>query len=369
MATFIDLTAPSSRRSFVGACATLAAALGLGAACAPALAAESSKKDASAASAEAAGSAASDAPKAVVTDAFPITIKHALGETVIEKAPERVACVSWGNQDAPLALGVAPVGFSAANYGVKEGEKMFFWTADAYERLGVSDYAVFDDTDGVDFEAVSDTRPDLILTVYSGITQEDYDRLAKIAPVVPYLEQPYFTSWREMTTVSAQALGMKEAGEKLVADTDELIADTLAAHPNLKDKTAAFVMFNATDPSKFYVYVHVDPRAAYLEDLGLQLPESLKELTKDEPTIAATLSSEVADQLGDLDLMVAYGDEAFLQQMQADPLMGTVPCVAAGHVALIPSDSYLAGAGNPSVLSIQATVEEFVQLLDDAVSK
>ena len=360
MATFIDLTAPTSRRSFVGACATLAAALGLGAAGTSALAAGSSAEDTSAASDK-------TAPK--VTNAFPITIKHALGETVIEQAPTRVACVSWGNQDAPLALGVAPVGFSAANYGVKEGEKMFFWTADAYEKLGVSDYAVFDDTDGVDFEAVSDTNPDLILTVYSGITQDDYDRLAKIAPVVPYLEQPYFTSWREMTTVSAQALGMKEAGEQLVADADKLIADTLAAHPNLKDKKAAFIMFNATDPSKFYVYMHVDPRAAYLEDLGLQLPDSLKELTKDEPSIAATLSSEVADQLTDLDLMVAYGDESFLEQLQADPLMGTVPCVQRGNVALIPSDSYLAGAGNPSILSIQATVEEFVQLLDDVVVK
>ena len=49
---------------------------------------------------------------------YPLTIEHAFGETVIESKPERVATVGWENQDTPLALGVAPVGVSAANYGL-----------------------------------------------------------------------------------------------------------------------------------------------------------------------------------------------------------------------------------------------------------
>ena len=47
--------------------------------------------------------------------AYPVTIEHAFGETVIEKQPERVVTVAFGNQDVVLALGVVPVGFSAAN--------------------------------------------------------------------------------------------------------------------------------------------------------------------------------------------------------------------------------------------------------------
>ena len=35
--------------------------------------------------------------------------------------------------------------------------------------------------DGIDFEAVADTQPDVILAAYSGLTQEDYDTLSKIA--------------------------------------------------------------------------------------------------------------------------------------------------------------------------------------------
>ena len=45
---------------------------------------------------------------------FPRTIKHAFGETEIESAPERVATVSWANQDAALALGVTAAAAAVA---------------------------------------------------------------------------------------------------------------------------------------------------------------------------------------------------------------------------------------------------------------
>ncbi len=44
-----------------------------------------------------------------LAQSFPVTIKHAFGETVIEKAPERIVTWGWGNHDALLALGVVPV--------------------------------------------------------------------------------------------------------------------------------------------------------------------------------------------------------------------------------------------------------------------
>ena len=44
---------------------------------------------------------------------FPVTITHALGETTIEAKPERVATISWGNQDVALALGVTGLVYSA----------------------------------------------------------------------------------------------------------------------------------------------------------------------------------------------------------------------------------------------------------------
>ena len=357
----LDLTSTGiSRRSFVSLSAALAAALGLGTA-SRAFAAGSQSSDAKDADTSA---ASSDAAAEEVT--FPITIKHALGETVIESKPERVACVGWLNQDAVIALGIAPVGFSAANYGVEEGQKMLPWTQEALEELGVTDPVTFDDTDGVDFEAVSDTQPDIILCAYSGITQEDYDKLSKIAPTVAYPEAAWITTWRDQTSVEAEALGMKAEGAKLIADCEALIAEKLADHPALAGKTCALLNVPTTDFSSFYVYLYTDPRGSYLKDLGLELPQSLLDLTKDETSFCATVSSELADQVSDLDLAVIYGDEAFLAELQADALLGTIPAIKNGACVMLEGTTALAGSATASILSIPATIDEYLAQLDAA---
>lgn len=122
---------------------------------------------------------------------YPITIEHAFGETVIESKPERIATIGWENQDTPLALGVAPVGVSAANYGMVTDNNLHPWTDEAFADLGVEKPVVFDDVDGLDFEQISDCNPDVILAAYSGMTQEDYDTLSQIAPVIPYKEKAW----------------------------------------------------------------------------------------------------------------------------------------------------------------------------------
>ena len=128
---------------------------------------------------------------------YPITISHAYGETVIESKPERIVTLGWGNQDTVLALGVVPVGVSAANYGYVTEHGLHEWTDEAFASLGESNPNVFDDTDGFDYEAISDAAPDVILAAYSGMTEEEYETLSAIAPVVPFEETAWKTSWRE----------------------------------------------------------------------------------------------------------------------------------------------------------------------------
>ena len=119
------------------------------------------------------GSNASESSSA----SYPMTISHAYGETVIESQPERVATISWGNQDVPLALGIVPVGVSKANYGETDKNGLLPWTGEKYAELGEESPVVYDDVDGLDYEAISDSNPDIILAAYSGITQEEYDLL------------------------------------------------------------------------------------------------------------------------------------------------------------------------------------------------
>ena len=300
---------------------------------------------------------------------YPIVIKHALGETVIEEKPERVATVAWANHDVALALGVVPVGFSAANYGVQDESGMLPWTAEKLKELGEENPNIYQDTDGLDFEAISDSNPDVILAAYSGLTQEEYDTLSEIAPVVAYPETPWVITWRDQILFNAKGMGMEEEGKQLIADTEKLIQDKANEFPEIKGKKAAFGMFNATDLSKFYIYTPADPRGELLEELGMEYPESIKAQVQDESSFYIELSAENADALNDAEILIAYGDDNTLKALQADPILGKVPAIKNGTVLIIPDNTPLAAAGNPNPLSIQYTIDEYVSLISEVAKK
>ncbi len=300
---------------------------------------------------------------------YPVTIKHAFGETVLTSKPERIATISWGNQDVPLALGVVPVGVSEANYGVTDGSGLLPWTAAKFKELGVENPVLFNDTDGLNYEAINDVQPDVILAAYSGITQEEYALLSQIAPVVAYPALAWQTLWRDQVIFDAAGMGRQAEGEDLVRQLEALIAEKTAQYPQIKGKSAAFFYFVPSDLGKFYIYLPTDPRAAYLTDLGMEIPESVTAMAQASESFSIELSAENADQLADIDIAVAYGDQALLEALQADPLVGTIPAIQRGSVVMIEDGTPLAASGTPSALSIPATIDEYLSLFGEAADK
>ena len=300
---------------------------------------------------------------------YPITIKHAFGETVIEKEPKRIATISWGNQDVPLALGVIPVGVSQANYGVLDDSGLLPWTKARFKELGVENPAIFKDTDGLDYEAISSAQPDVILAAYSGITQEEYDLLSKIAPVVAYPTLPWQTYWRDQIIIDATGMGMKAEGEELVSDLEALIVQKTSEYTQIIGKTAAFLYFNPADLGKFYIYMPSDPRAAYLTDLGMTLPASVEKLSKESNSFAIEISAENVDLIEDIDIIITYGNDKLLSALQANSLVGIVPAVKRGSVVIIEDGTPLAASGTPTPLSIPATIDEYLSLIGEAANK
>lgn len=314
------------------------------------------------------GSSADSGTSEVSEGTFPVTLTHALGETVIEQKPERVAAIGWGNLDIPLALGIAPVGVSKATYGAADDNGLFYWTNEAFAALGVDSPNVFDDTDGLDFEAISNAEPDIILAAYSGISQEEYDQLSEIAPVAAYREA-WATTWQDLTIDNGKALGMEEEAKALVEETSAFIEEKKAAYPEIQGLTAAYCYFDVTNLSSFYVYMPKDPRAAYLVDLGLDLPENIRALD-DGSFFFMTVSSENIDVLKDLDLIVTWGEDDTLAALQADPLISQVPAVERGSVVFLSNNSTLISAScTPTPLSIRATIDEYLELIKTAAGK
>ena len=161
-------------------------------------------------------------------------------------------------------------------------------------------------------------------------------------------------------------MGMKPEGEKKVKEVEDLIAEKLEEYPELEGIPTAFCWISADDFSTFYVYLPTDPRAAYLLDLGFTLPESVQKLAGETDDFNITVSRENADQLDDIEMMVVYGDEDLLKELQEDKLMSQIPAIKNGAVVLIDSTSALAGAATPSILSIPYEIDEYLELFAKA---
>lgn len=299
---------------------------------------------------------------------FPLTITHGLGETVIEEKPENIVAIAWGNPDVPLALGIVPAGISEANFGPRDENGLLAWTAKAFEDLGATPN-VFDDTDGWDYEAISDCQPDVILAAYSGLSQEEYDRLSEIAPVVAYPTIAWTTTWQEETINDATALGLEAEGRALVADVEQLIADKLAQYPDLAGKRVAFFWLSEDDLGTFYIYTNNDPRAAFLGDLGFVTPDSVTGLIDDPSAFSITVSAENADVLSDVDIIITYGTESLVTAMQNDGRFSNIPAVNNGAFVLLDSNDALAAASTPTVLSIPYAIDDYLEVLNEAAKK
>ena len=316
-----------------------------------------------------AGSASETATPAGDAAAFPVTIEHAFGETTIEALPERVASVSWANHEVPLALGVVPVGMSEASWGDDDKDGVLPWVEEALTELDAETPVLFDEADGIDFEAVADTEPDVILAAYSGLTQEEYDTLSQIAPVVAFPEMAWATTWEEMIQLNSQALGMGEEGEALIDELAQYISDTTADYPALEGKSALFSSHSTDDLSQVGFYTSHDPRALFFEQLGMTTPELVTERTAESEAFYETVSAENADLLEDVDLLVTYGEEGLVEQLQDDPLVSQIPAVSDGAVVVLENDTPLAAAANPSPLALEWGLSDFLDLLSTAAEK
>ncbi len=258
---------------------------------------------------------------------------------------------------------------SKASWGDDDDNGVLPWVEEKLDELGAETPVLFDETDGIDYEAVADTEPDVILAAYSGLTQEEYDTLSKIAPVVAFPEVQWGTSVDDMIEMNSKALGLEDEGEALI---DELHADAeaaLEANSELKDKKVLFAYLDPADLSQIGYYTAIDTRPGYLHDnLGLPFP-SIVEDTADTEKFDLTVSAEEVAKFADVDVFVTYGDDALIAQLQADPLLSKIPAIAEGRIAILPNATPVAASANPSPLSIPWGLSDYLALLAAPLAK
>lgn len=293
---------------------------------------------------------------------FPVTIGHALGTAEIPEAPERVVTWGWGSTEAAIALGVAPVAMPFQAYG-GDDDGVLPWVRDELEAQGVEIPERLPDAQEAPIEAIAAAQPDLILAVYSGLTQEEYGLLSEIAPTVAYPDQAWSTPWRKTIEIVGEALGKPEQATELLDDIDAQVAAAAEAHPEFEGKSIIQV---ADTPDTFYVYKEADPRVQFLTDLGFVNAPAVTELATDESTFYFTLSKE---RLGELqsDVLVAHAAtqaelDAFLESDYGKQL----PQLEAGAIAPLVGEPFVAAVSPPNALSLTWGMGEYVEILSKA---
>ena len=294
----------------------------------------------------------------------PVTIEHALGEAVIEARPERVATWGWGSADAAIALGVVPVAVPQTAYA-GDDRGMLPWNKEAVEAAGADLPTMLTEAEEPPYEEFVKADPDVILATYSGLTQEQYDKLSKIAPVVAYPDQPWATPWRDVITTAGEALGRTGEAEQVLADIDESVAAAAEEHPEFEGRTIAAV----ADYGSFYVYRSADPRVQFLEDLGFQTAPSVERLDTEESSFYFTLSYEKVDQL-ESDVLLSYADSPKTQKAFMDAASTkTLPQYDAGTIAQATGEELVASVSPPTALSLTWGLDAYVDLLSEAATR
>ena len=291
--------------------------------------------------------------------AFPVTVAHKYGETTISARPERIVTVGLTDHDALLALGVKPV-------GVTEwfGEQPYATWPWAQDKLGDAKPVVLKTGEsGINFEAIAALKPDAILALYSGLTQEEYDLLTQIAPTIaqPAGYVDYGIPWQELTRTVGTVVGQAAQADALVAGVEAKLAAMKAAHPEFAGASAIV----ATPYEGIWVYGPEDARGRFLTALGFELPAGLVEITGAE--FGGNLSMERADLLN-VDVIIWLDpDEA--QGPLGGPVYASLPVHTEAREVFLDSYDDPLGAATSfvSVLSLPFLLDGLVPRLAAAV--
>ncbi|WP_332719159.1 ABC transporter substrate-binding protein [Pelagibacterium mangrovi] len=298
------------------------------------------------------------APAMAIAQDFPVTIETNYGTTVIDERPVRVATIDASGADDLLALGVQPV---VIKYWFGDYPRVVWPWADALLE-DVPDYVVRGD---LDFEAILAADPDVIIALWSNITQADFDRLSQIAPVVavPPGVGNYDMSWDDRALRLGLALGLEQEAEEKVEAIRDQLAEVAQNHPEWDGLTVSVAAIRAQgDPG---AYTSGDIRAQLLADMGFETPEPIEALATEDSPYWASLSLEDLSAL-DGDLIVWLSSSGEFDDVLALTDRPYLSAVEEGREILAGKE--MTGAfSHATLLSLPYVIENIVPMIETAL--
>lgn len=293
-----------------------------------------------------------------VAEGYPVTVETIFGDVEIADEPTNVVAMGWSDAETALALGVQPVG--VADWQAYGGTGVGPWAADMFEeepvQLGTME---------PNLEAIASLEPDVILDTRSDNSQDRYDLLSPVAPVVgppPGVEVTYGTTWQQQTRQVAQVVGEQERAEELIEELEGRFARIREENPEFADMT---LTVGAYFDGQYGAYVPGDSRVDLLQELGFQYKPEVEEMA--DGAFYVDLSPERLEVL-DADLTVMFPIGGTADHLREDPVLQGIPSAEDGRLVIL-DDPELANAfSSGSYPGISHALDELVPLLQETLN-
>ena len=271
---------------------------------------------------------------------FPRTVRHAMGETRVERAPARVVTLDTGELDTMVELGIKPVG--VVDYGA-DGLPTYF---DPAEIEGVEVIGAIDEPN---LEAIARLRPDLIVS--SKLRHERlYPQLSQIAPTV-FAERPG-VAWKRNFDLLAQAVGREKQAAATVERYERRVAEL---NEKLLAPRPAVSVTRIMADGRIRLYQRANFLGLLLTDLGFPRPPA-----QNVDDFAAEVSMEQLDQADGDAIVVAVFDatkNAHDDAVLASPVWGQLAAVKSGQVHTVDDQTWIGGIGYHAAFAVMGEVE------------
>ncbi|WP_371099146.1 iron-siderophore ABC transporter substrate-binding protein [Streptomyces sanglieri] len=297
--------------------------------------------------------------------AFPVSIKSALGTAEIKEQPERVVTLGQGSAETAIALGHTPVGMEKYEWG-SDKTGYLPWIHEAVKKSGDKLPTQFTGGEDIDFEAITELEPDVILAPWSGITQKDYDILKDIAPTVAYPDLAWSTDWDQQIDIIGRALGQTDDAKGLVSKIEKQLSDAAATRPDYKKYKFSYI-YN-TGPGTLGVFKPEEQRVKMLTSLGLTVDPVVNSFKETKGTDSALIGLENAEKLKDSDLLFTfYMDDKSRKEIEAQPLYAAMPAVKSGAMVYSHDNSFVTASSIINPLTVPWVIDRYLPLIDKAV--
>lgn len=274
---------------------------------------------------------------------FPRTLQHAMGQTHIEREPQRIVTLDTGELDAMVTLGIKPVG--AVDYGA----------------TGLPDYFDPKDIEGIEvvgtlqepnLESIVRLKPDLILS--SKLRHEKfYPQLSQIAPTV-FAERVGVT-WKENFQLFAEAVGREEQAGETVERYEQRVTEMRASLPTPRPQVSITrILANGN----IRLYQRANFLGILLTDLGFPRPEA-----QNVDDFAADVSLEQLSQAeGDLIVLAVFDGtkNTHVDAVLGSPLWQGLEAVRSGAVKQVDDQTWIGGIGYEAAFKVMDQLPDVI---------